>query len=365
MVTTEGYAPTKPYNELSPLPPRAEVETRATLKAAITANSALAELRWAGDLIPNQTVLLRSILVQEAKLSSEIENVVTTNDELYRALGELASQTDAPTKEVLRYGEALWHGYERLGKGERLGPELFLEIARTIKEGSINLRPGQCQIANQRTGEVVYTPPVGTARIQGLLDNVADYLEARDGTDPLIKMAVGHYQFEAIHPYPDGNGRTGRVLNILYLVSRGLLRVPVLYLSRFVIENKNDYYQLLRAVTERGEWEDWTIFMLRAVEETARQTVETILSVRDALAQGVETARTGMRKGYSKELVELVYSQPYVRISHLSEAGLAKRQTASEYLRELERVGLLEGQKVGREMLYVNKGLLRALTGRA
>jgi len=358
----EGERTPLPYNRLPHLPPEVAVETLKTLKKAISANKALAELRTAGELIPNQALLIRAIVLQEAKLSSEIENIVTTNDELYRAFGHDPERTDPATKEVLRYQEALWHGYDRLEQGGLLTTRLFTEIASIIKEHDTGVRkmPGTV-VRTRPPGEPIYAPPEGEELLRRLLDNLSEYLYSEDGTDPLIKMAVAHYQFEAIHPFPDGNGRTGRVINILYLVAQGLLDVPVLYLSRFIIQNKGAYYEGLRRVTEEARWEEWVLFMLDAVEQTSRDTKRRIEAIRDAQAEAVELARTQMRRGYSRELVELVFSQPYIRIGMLVESKVAKRDAASEYLRELERIGLLRSEKYGRTRFYLNERLLRIL----
>lgn len=352
----------RPYNELPALPPSTQLETIRTLKKAISANMALAELRVAGDLIPNQSILLRSILLQEAKMSSEIENIVTTNDELYRAFSEDADRADPSTKEVLRYERALWTGWNELRKGRKFSVELFIEIARIIKQEAIGIRSGAgTQIVNRHTGEAIYVPPVGEAIIREKLENLVSYFYANDGIDPLIKMAAAHYQFEAIHPFPDGNGRTGRVLNILYLVSQNLLSIPVLYLSCYIIGNKRPYYQGLRRVTEEGAWEEWILYMLDGMEQTAIATKDKILSIREAIGEATAKARTEMNRGYSKELIELVFEQPYTRISFLEQQGIAKRDTASAYLKDLVRLGILRGVKHGRERLYINLKLLRLL----
>ncbi len=359
-----GSSPgTRPFNDLPLLPPKADVETVRTLKKAIAANKALAELRIAGNLVPNQELLIRAIVLQEAKLSSEIENIVTTNDELYRAFNDDAERTDPATKEVLRYQDALWHGYQHLKSGNVLSAGLFTRIVSIIKERDMDVRrmPGT-RIVNRKAGEPIYSPPEGEALIRRLLDNLSEYLYREDEVVPLIKMAVAHYQFEAIHPFPDGNGRTGRVLNILYLVDRGLLEVPVLYLSRYIIQNKSEYYAGLRKVTEEGAWEEWVIYILDAIESTARETQVTIERIRDAMLAAIDDARLKMNKGYSRELIELIFLQPYTRISDLETAGIAKRDTASEYLRELERIGLLQSIKLGRQRLFVNRSLLAVLS---
>ena len=357
---------TRPFNELPLLPPARELETKRTLKRAIAANTALAELRTAGDLIPNQAILIRALILQEAKLSSEIENIVTTNDELYRALSDDAEQSDPATKEVLRYSEALWYGFEQLQQGALLSPRLFGEIAQIIKRYEIPVRsmPGT-RVVNRATNEPIYAPPEGEALIRRLLDNLSEYLYAEDDVDPLIKMAAAHYQFEAIHPFPDGNGRTGRVINILYLVSQGLLGVPTLYLSRYIMRNKRAYYEGLRRVTEEEAWEDWIAYVLEGVQQTAIDTKGTILGIREAMLAAVERAKTDMRRGYRKELIELIFQQPFTRIAFLERDDIAKRQAASAHLKELERIGLLTSFKHGRDRLYLNEPLLRLLSGSA
>lgn len=350
-----------PYNNLPHLPPSAALETVRTLKRAIGANMALAELKGVGGLIPNQSVLIRSILLQEAKLSSEIENIVTTNDKLYKAFSEDGNGLDPNTKEVLRYGEALWHGFNSLSH-RPLSTSLFVEIVTVIRQNDAGIRkhPGT-RIANSR-GETIYTPPEGEENIRVLLRNLEQFMHADDNLDPLIRMAATHYQFEAIHPFSDGNGRTGRIINVLYLVSRGLLHVPILYLSRYIIENKSAYYSGLRRVTEEGAWEDWIVYMLEGIERTAIATRDKIVAIRQLMDEALSLAREKLPGIYKKELIELIFQQPYSRIQFVEQAGLAKRETASIYLKELERIGLLKGYRVGREVLYVNESLFQLLT---
>lgn len=352
-----------PFNDLPLLPPPVDVETKAVLRKAISANRALAELKGAGELIPNQTILLRAIALQEAKLSSEIENIVTTDDKLYRALSREDANVDPSTKEVLYYQDALWYGYLRLQE-RPLSTGLFVEIANIIKQTDAGIRrtPGT-KIASSR-GEVIYTPPEGEQVIRDKLADLETYLHNdSDGIDPLVKMAVGHYQFEAIHPFPDGNGRTGRIINILYLIERGLLTVPVLYPSKYIIEHKSEYYAGLRGVTENQDWEPWVLYMLEAVEQTAVATREKILAIRELLRVALEEARVRLPKNvYSKELIELIFQQPYCRINVLLDHGIAaQRKTASQYLRALEEAEFLIGRKAGREVLYVNGRLLEVL----
>ena len=356
------FRPDQPYNDLPPIPV-GRLETTRTLRAAIQASRRLAELDAAGPLIPNQVVLLRAVLLQEARASSEIENVVTTNDAMYRALDLEPESSDPQTREVLRYGDALWQGFRDIDGGRPIRTSLLVELAQILKGSRIGIRTTDgCQIINDRTGEVVYTPPVGKERIQGMLDGVCEFLAQEATVDPLIAMAAAHRQFEAIHPFPDGNGRTGRVLNILALVQSGLLRLPVLFLSGAIVRDKSQYYRRLRAVTEEDDWESWIVFVMNAVEETSRSTLALLKRVHSEVESAAELARAHMQRGYSRELVDIVFSQPYTRIRHVEEAGIAKRNTASAYLHELERIGILTSVKVGRERLFQNPRLLSALT---
>jgi len=357
-----AHDPRRPYDALPPLPPASDVETKTVLKQCLSATRALAELKGAGGLIPDQAILINAIPLQEAKLSSEIENIVTTQDALFRAALDESKTTDPQTKEVLRYPTALRYGYETVAsKGFTV--DLLQEVCTVLRGVPMQFRRlgEDVKISNRETGEVRYTPPRGGPGIREKLANLEEYLLGRDGPDPLIRMAAGHYQFEAIHPFTDGNGRTGRILNILYLVHSELLSIPVLYLSRHVIQNKPEYYRRLRDVTENGDWEPWLIFLLQGVEETAAWTPGRIGAIRDLLDETIEQCRHDLPKVYSKELVELIFRQPYCKISFVVDAGLAKRQTASLYLQELERVGILKSEQVGRERIYLNPRLLEVL----
>lgn len=356
------YSPREPYNDLPPIP-KDRLETPKTLKAAISASRSLARLDAAGPLIPSQTVLLRAILLQEARASSEIENVVTTNDALYRAFDQDPDASDPHTREVLRYGEALWHGHSDIQRGQPIRPSLIINLAQILKGTAIDIRAGHgCQIVNDRTREVVYTPPVGRDQILRMLDSLCRFLQEKRGVEPLIAMAAAHRQFEAIHPFPDGNGRTGRVLNILSLVQSDLLQLPILYLSWHIVRTKSEYYRLLRNVTEKGEWEPWITYMLESVETTTKMTLEMLLRVRQTIDSAADLAKAQMKRGYSRELIELIHSQPYTRIHALQEAGIANRNTASTYLKELVRIGLLESISIGRSKLFYNHNLVQALT---
>lgn len=356
------FDPQMPYNDLPLLPPPGELETRSVLKKAIAANKALAELKGAGELIPDQSLLIQAIGLQEAKLSSEIENIVTTNDELYRAFADQGQRTNPHTKEVLRYKDALWHGFKMIKEENRpLATRLFEELFQIIKETTAGVRrtPGT-KLANP-LGEVIYTPPEGEAIIRDKLANLERFIYDDSDLDPLIKLAVMHYQFEAIHPFTDGNGRTGRIINILYLIETGLLDIPVLYLSRHIIDNKSAYYTGLKQITKDHAWEPWIIYMLDAIAQTARTTRERILGIRDLMREGIEQVKRQLPKVYSKDLLELLFRQPYCKIRFLEDAGIAQRKTASQYLRELERIGMLTAVKAGREVYYLNTALLKLL----
>ncbi len=350
----------KPFNDLPLLPPPVDLETKAVLKQAIAANRALADLKGLARQIPNQGVLINGIVLQEARLSSEIENIVTTNDELYRAAADMEGSADPHTKEVLRYRQALWTGFQ--GLQERpLSTNLFIDIVRNIKQADMDIRKVTGTALKSQQGDVVYTPPEGESIIRDKLANLESFIHAEDGLDQLVRLAVIHYQFEAIHPFPDGNGRTGRIINILFLVEKGLLDIPVLFLSHYILRNKADYYAGLRGVTEEGSWEPWVLFMLRAIEETARKTssrVERILAMMDEVKVTVQEKASRI---YSKDLIETIFMHPYCKIRFLEEAGIAKRQTASDYLKTLAAIGVLRPEKVGREAYYINDRLYKVL----
>jgi Fic family protein len=350
-----------PYNDLPLLPPKEDVETKAILKKAITANKALAELKNKGAILPNQNILIDALTLIEAKDSSAIENIFTTHDKLYQASLLGGDKADPNTKEISRYRHALWHGVHTLGKRPFLSTNLFIELVQIIKENSAGVRrtPGT-KIANSKK-EVVYTPPEGEDIIREKLANLEQFIHEEDGIDPLIKLGIIHYQFEAIHPFSDGNGRVGRIINILYLVQRQLLGTPVLFLSRYFIENRKNYYDGLRNITEEGNWESWILYMLDAVEQTANQTAGKIDDIVQLMELFIKTIKTNHPKIYSKDLVEVLFAQPYCRISSITDAGIVSRQTASEYLKKIEELSLIQGTKVGKEVIYLNSKLLEIL----
>ena len=353
----------RPHNQLPPLPPTQELESHAILKACITARAALAELKQAAELIPNQTMLINTIPLLEAKDSSEIENIVTTTDKLFEhAQTGGNAEADPATKEALRYRSALRQGFESL-KHRPLCTATAVEICRTLKAVDMDIRktPGT-QLVNDRTGDIIYTPPEGEALLRDMLANWERFIHNEVDIDPLIRMAVAHYQFEAIHPFIDGNGRTGRVINLLFLIQQGLLQLPILYLSRHIIQNKADYYRLLLAVTKDHDWETWILFMLKAVEETSRWTTAKIGGIRALAEHTTAHVRQTLPKIYSRELVDVIFEQPYCRISDLVTKGVAKRQAASRYLKELVAIGVLREVAVGKEKLFIHPKLMQLLS---
>ena len=356
-----AFDPGRPHNALPALPPSADIESRSILKACVEARAALAGLKQAGGLIPNQAVLINTLPLMEAQASSEIENIVTTADTLFRQVQLDERTADPATKEALRYRTALRQGVESLQR-RPLGTATAVEVCSTLMGREMEVRkiPGTV-LRNEATGEVIYAPPVGEALLREKLANWEKFIHDEQSVDPLIRMAVAHYQFEAIHPFLDGNGRTGRLLNELMLIEQGLLDLPVLYLSRYVIRNRADYYRLLLAVTREAAWEGWILYVLRGVSETAAWTTGKIGALRALMAMATDHVRARLPKLYSRELVELVFTQPYCRIQNVVSAGIAKRQTASVYLKSLVEIGVLREIAAGREKLFLHPKFLDLL----
>ncbi len=357
------FDPNLPFNELPELPPPAElVETTTILKHCINARVALAELKQAAELIPNSAVLVNALPLLEARASSEIENIVTTTDKLFE-YADIAEGADAATQEALRYRSALYEGTKMVQRG-MLTTDMAIQICSTIKGRELDIRAESgTTLKNRMTGDTIYTPPIGQKLLQAKLDNWADFMHRNIEIDPLVRMAIQHYQFEAIHPFSDGNGRTGRILNILFLVEHGLLDSPILYLSRYVIRNKAAYYRLLQNVTNEQSWEPWIMFILDGVEETCTWTTDKIKAIRELMEHTGEFVQKSLPKIYTWELVELLFKQPYCRISNLVSAGVAKRQTASVYLKLLCDLGVLKEIKSGRENIFVHPKYIELLTG--
>ncbi|MDX1403779.1 MAG: Fic family protein [Woeseiaceae bacterium] len=358
------FDPAKPYNELPDLPPAAElIESKEILKRCIGARVALAELKQAAELIPNAAVLVNTLPLLEAQASSEIENIVTTTDKLFEFADIAEDKADAATKEALRYRSALFEGAKMVQRG-MLSIDMAIQICSTIKNLELDVRDDSgTKLTNRKTGDVIYTPPVGQKLLLKKLENWAEFMHEHTEFDPLVRLAVQHYQFEAIHPFTDGNGRTGRIINILFLVEQGLLDSPILYLSRYIIQNKSDYYRLLLYVTHKQAWADWVLFVLTGVEETCLWTTEKIKAIRELMQHSAEHVQQQLPKIYSWELVEALFKQPYCRINNLVTAGIAKRQTASVYLKQLCEIGVLNEFKSGRDTLFVHPKYVDLLTG--
>lgn len=337
------------------------METVGILKACIPARAALAELKQAGKLIPDQALLINLLPLLEARDSSEIENIVTTTDKLFQYAQEVKG-ADPATKEALRYRTALYEGFLQLQR-RPLSANTAIEVCSTLKGVEMDVRkvPGTI-IGNQDTGETVYTPPNGEGVIRDLLGNWEQFLHTEDDIDPLIKMAVSHYQFEAIHPFHDGNGRAGRIMNVLYLIEQQLLTLPILYLSRYIVAHKNDYYRLLTQVTRTGEWEQWIIFMLKGVAQVSSWTCNKIAAMRTLMGMTEAHVKQQLPKIYSHELIQVIFEQPYCRIGNLVDKGIAKRQTASVYLKQLVEVGVLQEKTAGNEKLFLNPRLLQLMS---
>lgn len=358
-VQTRMHDPKRPYNELPLLPPQAELESKAILKKCIAARTALAELKLAGGLIPDPSILVHAIPNLEAKDSSAIENIVTTNDELYKDASGITQDSSATTKEAARYRNALYSAVDNLEQ-RPLSVRIAVDTCRIITGIDLDVRrtPGTT-LTNTFTGEVIYTPPEGEQRLRDLLGNWEHFANTSLDIDPLVRMAVLHYQFEAIHPFPDGNGRTGRILNILGLIQDGVLDLPTLYLSRHILKTRGAYYSLLSRVTSHREWEAWILYMLTAVEETSIWTTAKIKAIRALMDDTTAYVRANSKLPHA--VIEQIFMQTYNRIGNLVARGIAGREASAKYLRELEKLGVLEAQKEGREVIFLHRKYLDVL----
>jgi Fic family protein len=359
--TSSSWRADHPYNEIPLLPPpNVDLESKAVLKECIAARAALAELKQAAELIPDQQILIKTLPLLEAQASSEIENIITTTDRLFQ-YREMEDKADPATKEALRYAEAVMEGLQSL-RSRPLTTATAEAVCTRIKGTEMKVRrvPGTT-LANPTTGEVIYTPPVGETLLRDLLSNWERFLHERTELDPLVRMAVAHYQFEAIHPFLDGNGRTGRVLNGLFLIHENLLTLPILYLSRYMMRERANYYRLLLDVTRQGAWEEWIIYLLRGVNQTSKWTTAKIAAIRKLMAHTVGYVRAKAPKIYSREFVELIFEKPYCRIGDLEAPGIAKRQAASRYLQQLVEIGVMEEKTSGKEKLFLHARFLQLL----
>ncbi|MDX2003171.1 MAG: Fic/DOC family N-terminal domain-containing protein [Chitinophagales bacterium] len=346
------------------LPPESMLQTPNVLLKLIEARSQLAELKGIAASIPNQNLLIDTLALQEAKESSAIENIVTTHDELYRSNPAIGLFSSSAAKEVYNYAHGLRKGFELIKKHDLLTCNHIIEVQAAIDNNLAGYRklPGT-KLMNDQTGEVVYTPPQDYDTISRLMDNLEKFIndDSMLNADPLVKMAIIHHQFESIHPFYDGNGRTGRIINLLYLILKGLLDLPVLYISRFIIKHKTEYYRLLQQVRTTNEWEEWILFMLAAVTETSRQGIVTINGIRQLMLQYKHQMRTALPKIYSQDLLNNIFRHPYTKIEILmSELGVG-RLTAAKYLEAIVRLRLLTKVKVGRDNYFINQELVDLL----
>lgn len=352
--------------KLALLPPDlSKIETIEVLRQVAKSSLAIAELKGVAETIPDQQMLVNAIILKEAKDSSEIENIITSTDELYVALNSSGSTVSSETKEVVSYRRSIMLGFEILSKQGFVRVNDIIAIQKDLIQNNAGLRttPGTV-LKNDKTGEVVYTPPQDIEEINQLLTNfIKHYNDAslRNGVSPLIWLGILHYQFESIHPFYDGNGRTGRILNILYLIMNDLLEIPILYLSSYIIHHKNEYYRLLNQLNKGGSWEDWIMFMLKAVEETSKSTMNQIKEINELLNVTIEKVKRLAPKIYSKEFIELLFEQPYSKIEYVIDRLGVERKTASRYLNKLQTVGILEKRKIGKEYLFINSELLKLL----
>lgn len=355
------WSPEQPHNALPELPPEVELETPRVLKQCIRSRTVLAELNRAAEFLPDQSLLINIMPLLEAQASSEIENVVTTADRLFRSSLFDEGRADPATKEALGYRRALREGYDSIA-ARPVCTATAERVCSVIKGKEMRVRrvPGTT-LQSHRSRRTIYTPPVGEDRLRELLANWERFYHDPGDLDPLVAMAVAHYQFEAIHPFTDGNGRTGRVLNLLHLVNSGLLKSPILYHSRGIIRRKEEYYAKLLGVTSEGRWEDWILYMLEVVEDSARWTFRKVEAIRALRKETKEAMRSSVPKIYSAELLDVLFAQPYCRIADLVEAGIAKRQSASAYLKQLVEAGYLSEEKAGREKLFIHQRYLDLL----
>lgn len=357
----KGFNKSQPYNDLPLLPPQAELETKEILTKTIRASRALAQLNGAIRNLPNPSLFLDTLHLQEAKASSEIENIITTNDDLYQAVVADKKFDNVATKEVISYKEAIWLGLSRLEQRPFITTNLCIELVQCIKQNTAGIRTTPGTTLSNRQGEVIYTPPSGEQVIRKKMANLEIFINENDSIDPLIKMAISHYQFEAIHPFSDGNGRTGRILLLLQLKLEKLLDVPALFLSEYIIKHKDMYYEGLRSVTENNDWSTFIRYMLDMVETTAIKGLERLESIVQLMDTTGQEIKEKLPKVYSKDLVEVIFKLPYTKRQNLINADLGTPKTVGNYLIVLEEAGFLKSIKVGKEKLYLNLPLMNIL----
>ena len=347
------------------LPLPYDLETKEVLKELANANRKLAELKGVAQTIPNEDILISSLTLQEAKDSSEVENIVTTQDELYKAGLQIKTQiANAATKEVLRYRESISSGFNLVRKNKLLTLNIIKNIQENLVDNNVGFRRTRGTFLQNDRKEIVYTPPQDKTEIENSMKNLEEFIndESMSNLDPLIKMAIIHHQFESIHPFYDGNGRTGRIINILYLVITGLIDLPILYLSRYITHNKSEYYRLIQAIRDRNtdnskEWEAWIIFMLRGVEKTSSDTISLIHGISQLMDQDKQILRPIFKQSYKHELLNNLFFHPYTKIEYIEKDMMVQRKTATKYLDMIVETGILKKMKIGRENYYINTAL--------
>ena len=346
------------------LPLKNDIETKPVLKKLASAHRALAELKGIVSSIPNENILINTLGLQEAKDSSAIENIITTHDDIYKSELNLDNYKSLNAKEVQNYIAALKKGYALISDKKILTTNDIIEIQSVLEKNKAGFRklPGTA-LKNATTGKTIYTPPQNHTEIVELMSNLVQYIndDSLSAFDPLVKMAIIHYQFESIHPFYDGNGRTGRIINVLYLVLKDLLNLPVLYLSRYIIMNKGNYYKLLQEVRETGNWENWLLFMLDSIETMSKETTGLIEQIRDLIYEYKHLIR-GNYKFYSQDLLNNLFKHPYTKIEFIERDLGVSRITAAKYLNELVKDGLLRREKLGTGNYYINEKLMNLLT---
>lgn len=342
---------------LTKLPPKEKFDSVTVLKQLLVTHKALAELKGFSDVIPNKNILINAAMINEAKNSSEIENIITTHDELYKAMSGV--KATGPSKEVINYRRALWKGYEMVVENGFISTNMIIKIKSIIENSDTGIRrvPGTV-LMNEQTKEVVYTPPSSYEEIMDLMTNLERYINGDDQVDDLIKLAVIHYQFESIHPFYDANGRTGRIINILFLVLKGLLDSPILYLSKYINKNKQKYYENLQSVRDRNDWESLIIYMLKGIEETSINTLDVLKKIVGLIDDTKREIKKELPHIYSKELIDVLFHEFYTKIIYVEKELGISRKTASKYLIELENAGFLVSEMVGRDKIYINHNLL-------
>lgn len=350
-----------PFNDLPLLPPKKELETKKVLLKTISASRALAQLNGAMKNLPNTRLFLDSIHLLEAKASSEIENIITTNDDLYKSLVAKKKFENTATKEVLSYKEALWIGLDKLDSRPFITTNLCIEVVQCITQNTAEIRTTPGTTLSNTKGEVIYTPPSGEDIIRRKLANLEQFINQDNSLDPLIKMALLHYQFEAIHPFSDGNGRTGRILLLLCLKMEKLLDIPAIYPSEYIINHKTEYYKRLRGITEKNDWESFVLYMLDMIETTANKGLHRLEEVINLMESTAEKIKAEIPKIYSKELIEVIFKLPYTKRQFLIDVGLGTPKTVGNYLISLEERGYLKSIRVGKEKLYLNQKLMEIL----